>query len=83
MEHKHHGHGKPPSSGNIRTVNAIKLLRRKAAQQEPLQAPFPDLKVSTIENYFLVISAMEDNLADFKTITDSITEVWQYVCMTI
>ena len=34
-----------------------------------------NLETKTLENYFLIISAIEDNLVEFKKIQEQLTEV--------
>ena len=59
----------------IRTVDAHHILRRLAQQQMPLQVPQPLLHTHSLENYFLMLSALEDNLVEFKALCDQLTEV--------
>ena len=76
-EQKQH---KPTHSGSqkIKTVGAHHALRRLAGPQSPLQVPRPRLNTQCLENYFLLLSALEDNLVEFKSLTDRLTEVIQW-----
>ena len=79
MEQKFHKPQKPASE-KIRTVDAHSILRRVTQQQTPLQVPQPQLHTRSLEHYFLLLSALEDNLAEFKSLADQLAEV-QCVCV--
>lgn len=77
MEQKHH---KPEKSASekIRTVDAHHILCRLAEQQIPLQVPQLLLHTQRLENYFLLLTALEDNLVEFLSLADRLAEV--YTC---
>ena len=85
MEQKNQKHSSSSSSSSsdrkkIKTVDAHHALRRLAMQQTPFHSPTPNLKTHCIENYYLLLSAMEDNLVEFKGIFNNLAEViMQYV----
>ena len=80
MEHKQKTEKKCEVE-KIRTVDAHQILRRLAQQQMPVQVPQPLLHTHTLENYFLMLSALEDNLVEFKSLCDQLTEVhYNYLC---
>ena len=59
----------------MKTVDAHQVLRRMVRQQTPLQVPRPSLDTQCLENYFLLLLALEDNLAEFKRLADTLAEV--------
>ena len=66
---------KPGHSAKMKTVDADLVLRRMAPHQTPLQVPHARLDIQCVENYFLLLSALEDNLAQFKRLVDTLAEV--------
>ena len=74
---------KPGHSAKMKTVDADQVLRRMAPHQTPLQVPHVTLDIHCVENYFLLLSALEDNLAQFKRLVDTLAEVsvWCVACV--
>ena len=66
---------KKTASQKIKTVDAHHILRKLARQQTPLSVPHLHLSTHCLENYFLLLTALEDNLVEFKSLTDRLTEV--------
>ena len=48
---------------------------RLARQQTPLQVPQLSLDTRCLEKYFLLLSALEDNLVEFRRLVDTLNEV--------